>query len=47
MLITKFAKIEEPDKSLFLFDEDVLSSIEKDMKENGYDKSQLIPIWRS
>lgn len=38
-------KVEEPYKSLFLIDEDVLAAIEEDMEVNGYDQSKPIIIW--
>lgn len=39
-------KVEEPFKSLFKIDEDVLSAIQENMWANGYDKSKPITIWR-
>ena len=38
-------KVEEPYKSLFRIDENILSAIQENMQKKGFDRSRHIDVW--
>jgi len=41
-----YIKVEEPFKSLYRIDSNILTAIRKDIETNGYDDSQPITLWK-